>query len=143
MLEALKTILPCIVFASKQGVPLGTRMQESSFFPSSRFPVTAWTTQTLLISVAELVIKIFEPLMTHSSPSKVAVVLEAPASEPALGSVNPKEERAFPVQSSGSHFFFCSSFPYELIGKIPSEFPAARVAAWEPSTRAIYSVAMI
>jgi len=43
------------------------------------------------ILFVELVMKILLPLTTHCPFSNLALVLLAPASEPALGSVSPKE----------------------------------------------------
>ncbi len=109
--EERQTIFLCIVLAVKPGVPLGTKMQLNSFFPSGLLPVTAWTIQIALISEEEFVIKILLPLMTHLSLSRTAEVFEAPASEPALGSVSPKAASFLPAQRSGSHSRFCSSLP--------------------------------
>ena len=53
------------------------------------------------------------PLITHSSPSRRAVVLIERGSEPALsGSVIEKPDSILPSVSGTSHFCFCSSVPY-------------------------------
>ena len=53
------------------------------------------------------------PLITHSSPSRRAVVLMARGSEPAAsGSVIEKPDSSFPSVSGTSHFLRCSSVPY-------------------------------
>ena len=53
------------------------------------------------------------PLITHSSPSRRAVVLIERGSEPGWsGSVIEKPDSIFPSMSGISHFFFCSSVPY-------------------------------
>jgi hypothetical protein len=83
-------------------------MQDSSGLPSSRTPVRAKTVAPVVMSVAALVMKILLPLMTHSLPSKTAVVEVLLASEPALGSVKPNPHRASPLQSFGRYFFFCA-----------------------------------
>ena len=66
---------------------------------------------TEVMSVPEFVMKAFEPLITHSSPSSRAVVRVAPASEPPPGSVSPNAPSRSPAASAGSHSRFCSSLP--------------------------------
>ena len=63
---------------------------EISGRPSSRSPVRAVTVTSEVMSEPELVMNCFEPLTTHSPSSSTALVLVAPASEPAPGSVRPK-----------------------------------------------------
>ena len=74
-------------------------------------PVTAVTVTSAVMSVPELVMKHLEPLITHSSPSRTAVVRVPPASDPPSGSVSPNAPSASPEQSLGSHCCFCSSVP--------------------------------
>ena len=83
----------------------------------------------------------FAPLITHSSPSRRAVVRVAPASEPASGSVRPKPASAAPESRSGSSSAFCSSLPKRKIGIAPRLTPASRVIAIDWSTRASASIA--
>ena len=53
------------------------------------------------------------PLITHSLPSRRAVVFSERGSEPGLsGSVIEKPDSIFPSIRGMSHFFFCSSVPY-------------------------------
>ena len=53
------------------------------------------------------------PLITHSSPSRTAVVRSERGSEPAeSGSVIEKPDCIRPSVSGTSHFCFCSSVPY-------------------------------
>ena len=64
------------------------------------------------MSVPELVMNAFEPLMTHSSPSSRAVVRGGARVGAAAGLGQP--ERAEPLArraSWGSHARFCSSVP--------------------------------
>ena len=103
-------ILPCMGIALKPGVPFSTITVENIFLPFSS-PETACTVQPFEISEEPLVINIFDPLITHSSPSRTAVVFEPRESEPAPGSVRPKLHRPSPVQSCGKYFCFCSSVP--------------------------------
>ena len=85
---------------------------EISRWPSApRSPVSAVIVTTEVMSVPELVMNAFEPLITHSSPSSLAVVRVAPASEPPPGSVRPNAPSLVPAASSGSHSRFCSSVP--------------------------------
>jgi hypothetical protein len=100
-----------IFFAVKPGVPLGTMMHDTSFLPSPFWPVMHCTVQTPAILDVELVMNILLPLMTHLPFSSFPFVLLAPASEPASGSVRPKEARISPLQSRGSHSIFCFSLP--------------------------------
>ena len=79
--------------------------------PSALVPVRAVTVTREVMSVPELVMKDLAPLMTHSSPSRLAVVRVPPASEPASGSVRPKPASVRPVARSGSHVARCSSLP--------------------------------
>ena len=99
----------------KPGVFAGTMIVEISFLtrPSAvcDSPVTAVTVTSFVMSVPELVMNCFEPLMTHSSPSSLAVVRVPDASEPAPASVRPKPPSASPEASIGSHCSFCSCEP--------------------------------
>ena len=84
--------------------------------PSS---VRAHTTAT---SDAEpLVIHILEPCRIQSSPSRRARVRIAPGSDPASGSVSPKQPSASPAAMRGSHSSFCSSEPQRWIANIASD----------------------
>lgn len=128
----------------KPGVPDGTTIAEISGLPSGLRPVTAVTVTSPVMSVPELVMKHFVPLMTHSSVSgsSRAVVRVAPASLPPSGSVRPNAPRISPEHSRGSHSRFCSSVPKRWSGIAPSDTPASRVIATEESTRASSSSTM-
>ena len=95
----------------KPGVPVGTMIVLISRSPSAPRPLTAVTVTTPLMSVPALVMKVFVPSMTHSSPSSRAVVRVAPASVPPPGSVSPNAPSIRPEHSSGSQRAFCSSVP--------------------------------
>ena len=58
--------------------------------PSSLVPVRAVTVTTDVMSVPELVMNALAPSTTHWSPSRVARVRVAPASEPASGLGQPE-----------------------------------------------------
>ena len=66
-----------------------------------------------------LVMNIFEPLMTYSSPRRTAVVWIPETSEPAFGSVSANEQRIGSSSSGGSHSRCCSSVPAISIGSAP------------------------
>ncbi len=74
-------------------------------------PVRAVTVTTEVRSVPELVMNDLAPLTTHWSPSRVARVRVAPASEPAPGSVSPNAASARPATRSGRKRSFCSWLP--------------------------------
>ncbi len=111
MSEACQPSLSYAGSAVKPGVPDGTMIVEISGVPFSLRPVRAVTVTSEVISEPELVMNCFAPLITHSPPSSSALVLVAPASEPAPGSVRPKPASFSPATRSGSHWAFCSSVP--------------------------------
>ena len=80
-------------------------------FEISSSPVRAVIVTHAVMSVPAFVMKIFEPLTTHSPSRSSAVVRVAPASEPAPGSVRPNAASFFPDARSGSQRRFCSSLP--------------------------------
>ena len=67
------------------------------------------------------VIHILAPLRIQSEPSRRAWVRIDPGSEPASGSVSPKQPIASPVCIGGSQRCFCSSEPQRQIENIASE----------------------
>ena len=71
---------------------------------------------------------VFEPLRTYSSPRRSAVDLIRATSEPASGSVRPKEQRIGSSSSGGSHSRFCSSVPASRTGPAPSVFAVSDTA---------------
>src|SRR5512136_1893296 len=60
-------------------------------------------------ATGELVINILLPLMMYLSPFFSAFVAMLMASEPALGSVMPRQPIHSPVQDLGRTYIFCSS----------------------------------
>ena len=84
--------------------------------PSSVFAHTTATSE-----MPPLVIHIFVPLRTQSSPSRLAVVRMFAGSEPKSGSVRPKQPIALPAAMGGSHCCFCSSLPYFQIAYMASD----------------------
>ena len=67
------------------------------------------------------VIHIFVPLRTQSVPSRRARVRIAAGSEPASGSVSPKQPITSPGASAAASRSFCSSEPQRQIANIASE----------------------
>ena len=72
-------------------------------------PVRAKTSATS--AQVPLVMKSFWPLITQSSPSRRALEVRLPASEPMSGSVRPKQPRISALASRGRYSCFCSSVP--------------------------------
>ena len=62
--------------------------------------------------------KVLAPLMTYSSPSRIAVVRMPATSEPAPGSVIPRLPILSPAIEGGRYFCFCSSLPSRWIGGV-------------------------
>ena len=78
--------------------------------------------QTIATSAIEpFVIHIFAPLRIQSEPSRFAVVRIEPGSEPASGSVSPKQPIFSPACIGGSQRCFCSSEPHFQIAYIESD----------------------
>src|ERR1700758_4457870 len=102
-----------MVLAAKPGVFLGTTNPR---IPSS---VTAHTIATS--ATDPLVIHILRPLRIQSDPSRRARVVIDAGSDPASGSVSPKQPTSSPAAMPGNHCFFCSSEPNSQIANIASE----------------------
>lgn len=68
------------------------------------------------------VMNIFEPLRLYVSPWRTAVVWIPETSDPAPGSVSPKQPRIGSSTSGASHSRFCVSDPATRIGPIASPF---------------------
>ena len=63
----------------------------------------------------------FVPLIVQIPPSRTARVCDAPASEPAFGSVRPKAHSFSPEARGGIYSLFCSSVPKYTNGIVPRE----------------------
>ena len=93
---------------SKPGVSVGTRIwlmpacPPSSVVRASRQSQSAWS---------EFVMYLFDPLMTHSSPSRTARVRRAATSEPASGSVTAIAATASPRSAGARKRSFWSWVP--------------------------------
>jgi hypothetical protein len=89
----------------------------------------------------EFVIQFLEPLMTHSSPSRTAVVRMDAASEPASGSLSAKAGDHSPVAHLGSSRSLSSSEPKSATGRVPSSW-TMRMSALDAHALAISSTAI-
>ena len=87
------------------------------------------------------VIQFFWPLMTHSSPSRTAVVRIDAGSEPASGSDSANAGDHSPLAQRGSKRCFCSSVPNSWIGSVPSSW-TMRISADDAHALAISSTAI-
>ena len=86
-----------------------------------RMPSSVCAQMIATPAIPPLVIHILVPSMTQSDPSRLAEVFIAPGSDPASGSVSPKQPMISPLAIGGSHCCFCSSDPKAQIGYIASE----------------------
>jgi hypothetical protein len=86
-------------------------------------------------AIVPFVIHIFAPFKIQSEPSRRACVRMAPGSEPASGSVRPKQPITSPVCIGGSQRSFCSSEPQRQIGNIASD-PWTETALRTPASPA-------
>ena len=116
--EARSDIFLVISGAENPGVSVGTTNPRMPPGLSAR-SVCAHTTATSAIE--PLVIHIFVPLSTQSSPSRLAWVRIPDGLDPKSGSVRPKQPIASPAAIRGSHSFFCSSEPQWWMENIASE----------------------
>ena len=116
---------------------------ESSGRPSGRAPVRAITVTPAVMSVPELVIHFFSPLMTQAPSRSSAVVSVPPASVPAFGSVRPKAQSRRPVAQGARKRSYCSGVPQAASGAQPSEMCASIVIPTEVSARLISSNARL
>ena len=80
-----------------------------------RTPSSVWAQMMATLATEARPIQRLEPLRTQSAsgpePSRRAKVFMLPGSEPAVGSVRPKQPIASPAAICGSHWCFCSSEP--------------------------------
>ena len=136
MSEARQPIFCIGAEISYPSVPFGT-----TTFEISSSPVRAVIVTSAVMSVPAFVMKIFAPFTTQLPSRSSAVVRDAPASEPASGSVRPKAASFRPEARSGSQRPLCSSEPKRRIGIVPSDVCAATVIATDESMRVSSSMA--
>ena len=90
-------------------------------------------------AMVPFVIHIFAPLRIQSEPSRRACVRIEPGSEPASGSVSPKQPMTSPECIGGNQRSFCSSDPNFQTGNIASE-PWTETALRTPASPASSSM---
>ena len=117
------------------------RMALISGPPPFPLPVTAVRVTPAEMSVPQLVMNCLAPLMIQLPFRSSALVLVAPASEPASGSVRPKDHSLCPESRSGSHCCFWSSVPKSWMGAAPRHTAASSVMPTPASAREISSIA--
>ena len=78
--------------------------------------------------------KHFVPFKTHWSPSRTAVVIMPPESEPEPGSVRAQEQSVCAFASEGTYFLRCSSLPLSYIWLRARELCASIARPVEPQT---------
>jgi hypothetical protein len=81
---------------------------------------------------APLISHILLPLMIHDSPSRTAIVRMLCRSDPAPGSVSPRQSSIFPCAIGMSQRCFCSSEPKRVSGPHASPRCAATISPVEP-----------
>ena len=116
VVDVLKESLPPILGADSPFIPF-SRMKPRIFPPcSSDFAQTMNTSAKGLFEIHILV-----PVMIYPLVVFVANVLIPLGSDPASGSVRPKQPIKSPDAKLGKYFFFCASEPYANIGYITKE----------------------
>ena len=98
-----------------------------------RIPTSAW---------GPLVIQFLTPLITKPSPSAIALVCCAAASEPALGSLSMKQPSLSPRAKGRSHWSFCSSLANLRSGSQTSELLTDMITPVEAQAALISSMAI-
>ena len=93
--------------------------------PRWPFAGSVFAKTTVQVARPALVMKVFDPLSTYSSPLRSAFVFMRATSEPASGSERPKEHRIGESRRGGSQVSFCSSVPAMRTGPAPR--PLARI----------------
>ena len=87
-------------------------------------------------------IQFLVPSITHSSPSRTALVRIPPGSEPASGSESANAGDHSPEAHLGRKRCFCSSVPNRFSGRVPSSW-IIRIRALEAHAFATSSIAML
>ena len=107
--EACWPIFSIFLPRSKPGREASTRNREVPLAPLPGSVIAATITRSACMP---LVMKILEPLSTHSSPSRTAWVRIPCTSEPAPGSVMARAPTASPLTIFGSQRSFWASVPW-------------------------------
>ena len=96
---------------------------ESPFIPFSRtkprtLPSSSFAQTTKTSAMGEFVIHIFVPSSTQPPGTRRARVFMPPGSEPASGSVSPKQPTSSPWRAAGGTSARCASVPNAWIGNM-------------------------
>ena len=112
---------------SRPGMPLSstncTTLRSAGALPSSSLQMN-----TIVSAYGPLVMNVFEPLSTYSSPSRRAVdCIEPNASLPEFGSVIAHAPTLSSVSRSSAHRSFCAVVPFDMIAVAvsPTDTPIA------------------
>ncbi len=124
----------------RPGVPLGTMIIDICWCGGFSGFVLHMTMKKSAVGAFD--VNHFRPLITHSSPSRVAVVSSSVGSAPAFGSVIEKPLRSLPSSNGCIHFFFCSSSPPTAMSSALPESGAMLPNTCEPNTAAPMSSCM-
>src|SRR2546423_14900788 len=95
----------------KRGLFLGTLILVIFFCPSGRSRGGGVLVPPPVISVPALVMKALEPFMCQKPFCSTARVCVPPESEPASGSVKPKDHNCSPLARGARKRSFCSALP--------------------------------
>ena len=136
MSEARSPSLPWISCDEKPSDSVGTRKQA---IPRWRFSGSVWAKISATSATLPSEIHIFWPVIRQPPSIFSARVRIDEGSEPASGSVSPKQPNASPEHSRGSHCFFCSSVPQRSIEPQTSEVWTETTVRAEESPRPISS----
>ncbi len=131
-MEARIPSLPSIGVAVKPGTAVGTA--------KPRMPSVVLAQITATSAMEASPIHRFTPSITHSSPSRAAVVSMLAGSLPAAGSVSPKQPTSSPAAMPGSQRCLCSSEPNLLMAVIASD-PCTLTKVRRPESPASSSIA--
>ena len=133
-MPSLSSFLP----RENPGASVGTKKADR---PLCFLSLSVVAMTTAACASCAFVIQALVPLSTHSSPSSVAVVFAAAASEPFPGSDSPKHPSFSPDANGVSHCAFCSSEPNLLTGSQYSELLTDMMTPVEAQPREISSIA--
>ncbi len=115
---------------------------ESPFIPRSRtkprtLPSSSFAQTTKTSAIGEFVIHVLAPSSTQPPGTRRARVLIAPGSDPASGSVSPKQPTSSPVASRGRYFCRCASLPNAWMGNMTRLDCTLAAERYPESTRSI------
>lgn len=101
VIDAFKLIFPVISGADNPFIPFSKMNPRIS-------PYSSLAQTTNISAIGELVIQVLVPFKIYSSPTNLACVFIPLGSDPALGSVRPKQPTISPVDNLWIYLSFCS-----------------------------------